>query len=240
MVVFIFTYKLYSSDFCNELKISLSAFSCFVSMLWSYLICSKNVVWVGIRSIELRYEACSSRGTGPCNGFADDRQVSNIADGGYLGPIKTLATFSTLLKQPSQNPHATLITLFLNAIDEVSTSADRLANIIPETNRLQRYLPLNMQPVSQKHNHLYGAEFLAFSDARIMMGDFDKLFQRYVDKWKMEDLGKMLGMEMKGENTVVDKWPLRLKENATQEHFDLLRASAHQGLERYVEWRVAR
>lgn len=73
-----------------------------------------------------------------------------------------------------------------------------------------------------------------------MMGDFDKLFQRYVDKWKMEDLGKMLGMEMKGENTVVDKWPLRLKENATQEHFDLLRASAHQGLERYVEWRVAR
>jgi hypothetical protein len=172
--------------------------------------------------------------------FADSQQVSNIADSGYLGPVKTLETFSPLLKQPSQNPHATLITLFLNAVDEVSTPADRFANIVSETEKLKRYMPLNQQLLSQRHKYMYHSEVLAFSDARIMVRNFDSLFQRYVDKWQMGELGRVLGMEMKGGNTVVEKWPLRLRDNATQEEFDLLRASSHLGLEMYVEWRVAR
>ncbi|TVY43017.1 hypothetical protein LOCC1_G004360 [Lachnellula occidentalis] len=169
----------------------------------------------------------------------DRIEVSNIADSGYLGPVKTLGTFSALLKQPSQNPHATLITLFLNAVEEVSTRADSVTNMVQEMDRLKRYLPLDMQ-LLQRHNHMHNAEFLAFSCAKILVRDFDTLFQRYVDKWKLKYLGNMVGMEMKEENTVVDKWPLRLRENATQEQFDLLHASGHQGMERYVEWRFVR
>ena len=48
----------------------------------------------------------------------DRIEVSNISDGHYLGIGKTLEIFGPLLRSPSANPHATLITGFLNAVPE--------------------------------------------------------------------------------------------------------------------------
>ena len=46
---------------------------------------------------------------------------------------------------------------------------------------------------------------------------------------------------MKVENTIIEKWPLRLKlslpQPGVQEEFDTLQASGHSGGERYVEWK---
>ncbi len=42
--------------------------------------------------------------------------MGNISDEGYLGINMTLKTFAPLLQPVSINPHATLITLFLNAV----------------------------------------------------------------------------------------------------------------------------
>jgi hypothetical protein len=45
-------------------------------------------------------------------------QVSNICDQAYLGFAPTIAVFSPLLENTVVNPHATLITLFMNALEE--------------------------------------------------------------------------------------------------------------------------
>ncbi|KAL5325418.1 hypothetical protein ACEPPN_006543 [Leptodophora sp. 'Broadleaf-Isolate-01'] len=52
------------------------------------------------------------------------QSVSNICDRGYVGPGKTLSTFSLLLKSKTTNPKAILLMLFLNAIGEVYHNND--------------------------------------------------------------------------------------------------------------------
>jgi hypothetical protein len=44
--------------------------------------------------------------------------VSNICDRPYVGLASTIGIFSPLLQEPAVNPHATLITLFINAVEE--------------------------------------------------------------------------------------------------------------------------
>lgn len=56
-----------------------------------------------------------------CNLDAECPQVSNVTDRGYLGPKIVLDTFCPLLKPKTDNLHATLGALFLNAVHEVST-----------------------------------------------------------------------------------------------------------------------
>jgi hypothetical protein len=62
----------------------------------------------------------------------------------------------------------------------------------------------------------------------------------------MQDLGfaemsRSIGLMVKAENTIIEKWPMRLKlslpQPGAQEEFDILQASDHSGNERYVEWR---
>jgi len=51
---------------------------------------------------------------------------------------------------------------------------------------------------------------------------------------------RMTGMKMRVTNTIIEKWPMRLKLSPGQlgadQEFKLLLASAHTGTERYVEW----
>lgn len=48
-----------------------------------------------------------------------DCQVSNISDAGYLGIAKVAGFLGPLLQDPTDNKHATLITLFMNAVQEI-------------------------------------------------------------------------------------------------------------------------
>jgi hypothetical protein len=69
----------------------------------------------------------------------DRIEVSNISDAGYLGIHKTVGIMSPLLRSPSVNSHATLITLFMNLVDENLTNQDRMAEArvgSPSTKRL--------------------------------------------------------------------------------------------------------
>ena len=127
------------------------------------------------------------------------------------------------------------MTLFLNACHEEFTAADHINSIVPESAVLQRYLP--MDPTILQSHEGCNADFFRFNDARAMFRDFDRYFDRFAHRCGLEDLGKAVGLEMKSTNSIVEKWPMRLKENATQEEFDLLLGSNHTGAERYVEWR---
>jgi hypothetical protein len=48
-------------------------------------------------------------------------------------------------------------------------------------------------------------------------------------------------MSMNKKNTIIPQWPTKLKlrpgQEGAQEEFDILAASAHAGVERYVEWK---
>jgi hypothetical protein len=49
------------------------------------------------------------------------------------------------------------------------------------------------------------------------------------------------GMKMKSANTIIEKWPMRLKlrhgQRGAQEEFDAVMACSHNALNCYVEWK---
>ena len=161
-------------------------------------------------------------------------QLSNIADRGYLGPEMTLATFGPLLKRNTQNPYAALVALFLNAIHEVFSPSDSLNSIHFDMNHMRPYMPATPDMIQGSNS--FNADFLRFMDARSMFRDFDELFKRYMRECAFDKISKAAGLKMNLKNTIAHPWPMRLKKNATQQEFEFLHASGHNGSERYVEW----
>lgn len=98
-------------------------------------------------------------------------------------------------------------------------------------------MPITPQMLSPDRK--FNAEVLRMSKARDFFRDVDALFERYCRVSDVEGMTKAAGMVVKGKNTVVEKWPMRLRPRATQEEFDRLLASMHEGSERYVEWKRA-
>lgn len=100
--------------------------------------------------------------------------MSNICDGGYLGIKETLALFGPRLCPRESNPHATLITLFLNVVDESLTPMDKSQDLMELTNKLSPYLPLKVQYDFNDND----AEILRIVAAGHMVRDVDKYFNR--------------------------------------------------------------
>jgi hypothetical protein len=82
-----------------------------------------------------------------------------------------------LLQGPLINPHATLITLFMNAVDENITDQDRIADMTSHsltTERLLKYLPLKGMPPT----NLSDPRVIKFSFARDNVATYDHIFDR--------------------------------------------------------------
>lgn len=100
--------------------------------------------------------------------------MSNITDAGYLGTRETLRLLSPLLQPPHENPHATIISTYLNAIMEMVNQGDE-KDRIPDKDLLMKYLPdidllSPLEPVS--------ADSLKFWDARTIVLDRQNFFER--------------------------------------------------------------
>jgi hypothetical protein len=105
--------------------------------------------------------------------------VSNISDYGWLGIHRTLLYMVPLLKPRLENPHATLITLFMNAVEETLTDKDRLRDLTPQSAsslKLVRYLPPDRRPTSR-----YDPVIIKVNMARDLVMDYDAIFDRYVN-----------------------------------------------------------
>lgn len=101
--------------------------------------------------------------------------MANICDAGYLGIRNTLSLLSPLLQLPQENPHATFITLFINAVKEAVKEAVKRGQPSGETPNMQflsRYLPL---PQTLSGND---ADMMRIWDARDLALDVDKFFKR--------------------------------------------------------------
>jgi hypothetical protein len=80
------------------------------------------------------------------------------------------------LQGPLVNPHASLITLFMNAVDEAMTEQDTLASMAPHnptTQRLYKYLPSRGRLTSP-----FDPELIRVSFARDIVGTYDHIFDR--------------------------------------------------------------
>lgn len=99
--------------------------------------------------------------------------MANISDVGYLGIRNTLGLLSPLLQSPRQNPHATFITTFINAVKEVA-KADSSDKQCDDSKRITKFLPLQLSsmlsPTSPDMTRVW--------DARDSVADMDKHFER--------------------------------------------------------------
>ena len=171
--------------------------------------------------------------------MAFDRvEVANIVDMPYLGLDKTLRTFGPLLRKAAENPHATLIALFMNAIHYAEKNLGD--SYIENSLRLAMKKVVQFLPVKETSINRTSAAMVRMMLAKDIFRDLDHLFTYYM---KLADFSKAIreaGMMMRARNTVIDPWPLRFRkeygEPGAQEAFDRLMSSSSSGNERYVEW----
>ena len=86
-----------------------------------------------------------------------------------------------LLQRPVINPYATLITLFMNAVDENMTNKDRMADMTlhsPTTKRLFKYLPHKGVHPNGMQLEESNPDVIKFSLARDSVATFDHVFDR--------------------------------------------------------------
>ncbi|KAI1376191.1 hypothetical protein F4677DRAFT_84451 [Hypoxylon crocopeplum] len=164
-------------------------------------------------------------------GSFDRIEISNICDAGYLGIGQTIASIGFLLKQPKENPHATLVALFLNAVDEVFDDNEKRN----EFSQVLKYKAI--QPPTGP----YDANIIVYGIATQQVRDVDKCFDRYMKLYNFATIVELSGMEFKKKHTIIGKWPMRLKlkphQKGAKEEFDLMLSSSVSGCERYMEWR---
>ncbi|KAI1305140.1 hypothetical protein F5Y03DRAFT_406688 [Xylaria venustula] len=182
----------------------------------------------------------------------DRIEVSNICDSAYLGIKTTLKTFGPLLRDPSANPHATLITVFLNAVfeaKEVLRILDPLAAEIITTSdasTILKYIEFDLTvPTGTDAGILQHLQrnICRVCCAADMVGDMDGYFNLYMSHNDFAQAASSAGVEMKKNHTIISPWPLRVDgglhpTQKDKDDFKLLLGSAHSGKERYVEWKV--
>ncbi|KAH7204657.1 hypothetical protein DER44DRAFT_666985 [Fusarium oxysporum] len=173
------------------------------------------------------------------DGSFDRIEVSNISDGGYLGIHRTVALMAPVLREPSINPHATLITLFMNMVEETLTPADKMGGMNPTSKlskRLTKFLPPQC-PMRGVHDPYLVKFMYACGHVR----EFDDILERFAKEAHLARMPLATKGAMKEEHTIVEKWPHRLKldpdEEGAKEEFDMHMSGGPSGRELYLEWK---
>ncbi|KAJ4110313.1 hypothetical protein NW768_012073 [Fusarium equiseti] len=146
---------------------------------------------------------------------------------------------SPLLRCPSANPHATLITLFMNLVDENLTNQDRMAEATiksASTKRLLQFIPPDHSPIGR-----HDPGIIKFSYARESVTNYDHVFNRVAKQFRFDEFPQYMGVTAKEQYTIIEGWPYRLrlepKELGAKEEFDILMRGGPSGKERYMEWK---
>jgi hypothetical protein len=82
------------------------------------------------------------------------------------------------------------------------------------------------------------AEVIKFVEAHNLFQDCNALLGRFMRECRLRRISRVAGLNMKSTNTIAEPWTLRIKTNATQQDFDSLLVSGHNGSERWVEWEI--
>ncbi|RDA90834.1 hypothetical protein CP533_1556 [Ophiocordyceps camponoti-saundersi (nom. inval.)] len=165
-------------------------------------------------------------------------QVSNVADTLWLGIHSTLLHLIPMLQSPETNPHATLITLFMNAVEETITEPEKVRKLdLGARERLQTYL---LGSFLERSPHV---ELVKAAMGMDIVIRYDDVFDRYATKMNFHRAASLIGAVIKENPTIVEKWPYKIKlrpgQPKAQEEWDRLLGSWAIGKERYVEWKKA-
>ncbi|KAI0379388.1 hypothetical protein F5Y04DRAFT_290284 [Hypomontagnella monticulosa] len=183
---------------------------------------------------------------GYLDGMRFDRiDVNNISDAHFLGVDVTLRTFRPLLQPVTANRHATLITLFLNAVADMVITRERMAVADHDVSYLAEmdYLEERVLRYMPRLNGPNPANFFIKLIAQTRLYDMDAYFDRYMKRIGFTRTALAAGLQMKRTHTIIDPWPMRFSGGSAtpevQDEFALLVSSDFTGQERYVEWRIA-
>ncbi|KAI0976628.1 hypothetical protein F4678DRAFT_468818 [Xylaria arbuscula] len=189
----------------------------------------------------------------------DRIDTATLADEDLVGVRTVVNTLSPLLKPPSTNPHATMITLHPAVFDKIQDAfpcrecdpnrAKRVGKAVDLTTKerslLDAYLPLqDPDPI----NWLFTATGWKRRDARWLFRDPSAAWELYKDIYDFEDVADSAKVAMRATHKVVDEWILRLKHaDSLDEHghptpearwdFEAVVATRQTAGYRYVEWR---
>lgn len=154
-----------------------------------------------------------------------------------MGLGKALQKCGSLLKSSAENPHATLIVLFMNGthLAENALGNDYFVRTCPSIMKpTLQFVPGKLRPGKASALTVHRLQ------AKELLRDLDHLFTHHMRMKDFDKASREAGLKMKAANTVVDEWPLRLRkeygEPGAQEDFDRLIVSGSRGDERYVEW----
>ncbi|KAF5577993.1 hypothetical protein FPCIR_11794 [Fusarium pseudocircinatum] len=172
-------------------------------------------------------------------GSFDRIEASNISDKVYLGVNVTVAVMAPLLRSSTANPHATLITRFVDAIQENMTSEDRLGfdKVEEMVTALEGYLPAPPLPTTN-----WDTVIIKWMFASDLVRTFDHVFDRIARKLEFDKFPEFLNVGIKDQHTIVDKWRFRLKlkpgQQGAQQEFDrMMMGQGVTGKEFYLEWK---
>jgi hypothetical protein len=63
------------------------------------------------------------------------------------------------------------------------------------------------------------------AEARTVVWDFNALSSKHAEERGFDSFGKAIELQVRDKNTIVEKWPLRLKSGASKENFNILLSS---------------
>jgi len=168
----------------------------------------------------------------------DWTQISNVCDGGYLGPEACLRIFSPLLKPRSVNPRAALVMLFINAVNETMQSSRNCeqtavwhAQLKAGIRIVNDYISLPRKTPDAIRLHTY-----RMIGCMEMFKDWEYWFKIFVKASNLVAIAKTHGLKIRNTHAIVQPWPCKADSQTTKEEFEILRASGLIGRERYVEF----
>lgn len=169
-------------------------------------------------------------------------QMSNVCDRSFLGPYTCIEGFSPLLKPMSENPKATLLMLFMNAAVETESNNKELkkweSDLSIAKTRVNDYMKLdrtrlsNISSLEDLARHPYT---VIRSGCYDMFKDWEYWFDMFLKNGQLAEFAQLFGLKIKEEHTIVEPWPYQVNACTSKEQFDIMRASAQTGYERYME-----
>lgn len=157
-------------------------------------------------------------------------QVSNICDCDYVGPGAVLSTLGPLLKLKTINANATLLMLFINAVEDEYEKWGRLG----ELQRFKDCREVIPRLVSTRTST--ELDMIRIGSCCGSFGDFDSVFQGFLKGVHLNKLAKTSGFKGKDKHTIIEPWPFRVTRETTKEEFDILDSGRYMGSARYMEF----
>lgn len=193
----------------------------------------------------------------------DRIDLSTLGQPTQLGPELSLIMFSPFLRPKIENPHATILALYLDP-DAPNSDSDSSSDTLgretcpkhpkippnpilrftstlsqPLTNKIHStYLPITKSIILNTYVGGHNADVINFMGAHDLFLDREGPFDEFVDWYDLVAAGKALGIAMKNcdQQSIVKRWMLGLDEEPSKDEFDMLFWSGHGGRECYVEW----